>query len=648
MRIFFALAVAMTTAGQIRAPHVGLARIGDGSVRNISGVSGSMRSSAPLMNGVVRFASSGRLSIAKLPDSLRVVGPSGDLLFETGAPPGQAAIGFSRDGLQALVYFNDGPSLAMCSRNACEFLDTVPPDGVVALSPATRTTAYFATESELIRVRLSDGAIMSRRNLDHKPSLIEADGGTVVLPEGAVADWMAAGWACVQDSGGHSSALSVRSGRMTMLAADPEVSLYFYDGKKEQPVGAVFDLGSFPAGDTQEFRFRIRNENATAVTVKSIHLAPEAEFRISNAPSLPHILAPQNFVEVRVHFLSSDPGLYSATLTVNSVDVLIRAAINAAATVTGDIDFARILRNTSTTHTLQLSNNGYAPLTIQNISVSGDPFSLPTPPALPLTLAARSSTSLDVGFHPAQSGDYTGWLDVDGHRVTLSGSAYDPPPPPPIVDAGGSSIPSAKQQALAIRFETASEVSGTGTVTMTFEPQPSNATDDASIRFVTGGARVQSFQFAAGDTTVSFRSDKQVLFQTGTTAGTIHFTVQLGDTSGEGSVQIVPAPISFDSVTAELTPGQLTVSIWGFDNSRTAGSLAFQFYNQAGGPIGGVLSADAVKDFQQFFSASPDGGGAFLLRASFPVSGDATAIGSVDVRMANAIDVTHLDRVAVN
>jgi HYDIN/CFA65/VesB-like, Ig-like domain len=500
----------------------------------------------------------------------------------------------------------------------------------------------------LIRVRLSDGAIVSRRKLDEKPSLVEADGNVVVLPEGAVADWMATGWACVQDSGGHSSALYTHSGRMTMLAADPEVTVYFYDGKTEQPTGSVFDLGSFPAGDVQEFRFRIRNDNATAVTVKSIGLVPWSEFRISNAPSLPYILAPQNFVEVRLHFQATDPAMYSAILSVNSVEVLIRAAINAAAQVKGDIDFGRILRGTSSTHTLQVSNGGYGRLTIQNISTSGDPFMLSKVPSLPLTLEARSSVSVDVTFQPVHSGDYKGWLDVDGHKVSLSGSAYDPPPPQPAIDAGGTSLLSAKQQPLVIRLATASETSGTGTVTMTFQPQMTSATDDASIRFVTGGARVQSFQFAEGDTAVSFGSDKQVLFQTGTTAGTITFTVVLGDYSEVASVQIVPAPISFDSVTAERTPGQITVSIWGFDNSRTAGSLAFQFYNKAGGAIGGLLSADAVKDFQQFFSASPDGGGAFLLKASFPVSGDATAIGSVDVRMANGIDVTHLDRVTVN
>jgi hypothetical protein len=648
MRLYITFTLAFAAAAQIRTPQIGVARFSDSSIRSISGVSGSMRSSAPVMGGVLRFASSGRLSIAKLPESVRVLGPGNDVLFETDAPSGTAAIGFSRDGLQALVYFSEGPSLATCTRAGCEMLDMLPPAGAVAVSLGARRTAFVATESELIRVRLSDGATVSRRKLDEKPSLVEADGNVVVLPEGAVADWMAPGWACVQDSGGHSSALYTPTGRMTMLAADPEVSVYFYDGKTEQPTGSVFDLGSFPAGDVQEFRFRIRNDNATAVKVKSIGLVPQSEFKISNAPTLPYILAPRNFVEVRIRFQATDPAMYSAILTVNSVEVLIRAAINPAAQVSGDIDFGRILRGTASTHTFQLSNTGYGPLTIQSISISGAPFLLPKVPALPLTLAARSSTPLDVTFQPVQSGDFSGWLNVDGHKVTLSGSAYDPPPPQPIIDAGGTSLLSAKQQPLVIRLQTASETSGTGTVTMTFQPQMASATDDASIRFVTGGARVQSFQFAEGDTTVSFGSDKQVLFQTGTTAGTITFTVELGNYSAQVPVQIVSAPISFDSVTAERTPGQITVSIWGFDNSHTAGSLAFQFYNTAGGAIGTVLSADAVKDFQQFFSASPDGGGAFLLRASFPLSGDATAVGSVDVRMANAIDVTHLDRVTVN
>jgi hypothetical protein len=185
-------------------------------------------------------------------------------------------------------------------------------------------------------------------------------------------------------------------------------------------------------------------------------------------------------------------------------------------------------------------------------------------------------------------------------------------------------------------------------VSREFQPSASVATGDTAVRFLSGGARIQSFQVAEGDSTISFGSDKQVLFQTGTTAGTIVFTVELGSYSEQASVQIAPAAIGFDSVTADRTPGQITVSISGFDNSRTAGSLAFQFYNKAGGAIAPGLSADVVKDFKQYFTASPDAGGAFLLRASFPVTGDASAIGSVDVRMANSVDVTHLDRVAVN
>src|SRR5438270_8020940 len=217
MRFYIGLLLAVGAAAQIRAPQVGLARFGDGSVRSVSGVSGSMRSSAPVMNGVLRFASSGRLSIAKMPESIQVLGAGGDVLFETDAPAGPAVIGFSRDGLQALVHFSNGPSLAKCSRSGCEQLDITPPADAIAVSLGSRGTAFFAMESELIRMRLSDGAIVTRRHLEQKPSLVEADGNIVVLPEGAAADWMAPGWASAQDSGAHPSALHTMSGRLTRL-----------------------------------------------------------------------------------------------------------------------------------------------------------------------------------------------------------------------------------------------------------------------------------------------------------------------------------------------------------------------------------------------------------------------------------------------
>jgi hypothetical protein len=656
MRPYTALLLVATASAQIRMPQIGPARFGDGSVRRVAGVTGSLVSSQPVMDGVLRFAASDRLSVAKLAESVRVFDANGGLLFESEAPSGPAVIGFSRDGMEALVYFTDVPALARCSRFECEALDIVPPPEVRAVSLALRGVALLATGSELIGLRLRDGAIIDRRKLDSAPALIDPAGNPIILPEGADADWMASGWVCVRHADGHSSALRTSTRQMSVLSADPELSLFLYDGKGEQPVGSVFDLGSFPAGDEQQFRFRIRNNNAGAVTIRSIKLAGDA-FSISSAPSLPYVLAPQNFVEVRVHFVGNVMATYSATLVVNSVEVLLRATIDAAPVVIapggvlsggGSVDFGRILRKTSATRQLSVSDSGSGPLTISSIVVSGDSFAIPNPPLLPLLLTAGGSVGVDVVFQPAHSGDYTGSLNIDGRQFSLTGVAYDPPLPRPVMDAGGTSLLSAKQEPLVIRFDSASGVSGTGTLKMEFQPSAGAATDDTAVRFLSGGARIQSFQVAEGDTTVAFGSDKQILFQTGTTAGTIVFTVDLGSHSEQASVRIAPAAIAFDSVTADRTPGQITVSISGFDNSRTAGSLAFKFYNKAGGAILPELSADVVKDFQRYFAASPAAGGAFLLRASFPVTGDASAIGSVDVRMANGVDVTHLDRVAVN
>ncbi len=657
MRLYTFLLLAATASAQIRAPQVGLARFGDGSVRRVAGVTGSMVSSQPLMDGVVRFAASDRLSVAKTPESVRVFDARGSLLFESDAPSGPAAIGFSRDGMQALVYFANGPALARCSRFECEALDVVPPKDVRAVSLASRGVAILATGSELIRLRLNDGATLGRLKLDSAPALVDPSGNLTVLPEGADADWMAPGWVCVHHADGHSSAMRSSTREMTALSADPEIELFLFDGKTEQPVGPVLDLGSYPAGDAQQFRFRIRNHNAGAVTVRSIQLAGAEAFSISSSPPLPYILAQQNFVELRLSFAGNDLATYSTTLAVNSADVLLRATIDAAPVVIapggvlsggGSLDFGRILRRTSATRQLIVSNSGSGPLTISSIVVSGDPFTIPNPPSLPKILTAGGAVSVDVVFQPTQSGDYTGSLTIDGRMFSLTALAFDPPLPHPVIDAGGTSLASAKQQALVVRLDSASGVSGTGTLKMDFQPASSSATGDAAVRFLSGGARIQSFQVAEGDTTVSFGAGKQVLFQTGTTAGTIVFTVDLGSYSEPAQVQIAPAAVAFDSVTAGQTPGQITVSISGFDNSRTAGSLSFQFYNKAGGAVGGLLSADVVPDFKQFFTAAPDAGGAFLLRASFPVTGAATAIGSVDVRMANGIGVTHLDRVAVN
>ena len=94
-----------------------------------------------------------------------------------------------------------------------------------------------------------------------------------------------------------------------------------------------------------------------------------------------------------------------------------------------------------------------------------------------------------------------------------------------------------------------------------------------------------AFTFSPGDTECDFGNPAGALFQTGTTAGVLTFTAHLGGVSSQTTVAIAPAPVSVSGAQGARSAGSLEVLLTGFDNTRTAGSLAFTFFDAAGNAI---------------------------------------------------------------
>src|SRR5206468_936862 len=120
-----------------------------------------------------------------------------------------------------------------------------------------------------------------------------------------------------------------------------------------------------------------------------------------------------------------------------------------------------------------------------------------------------------------------------------------------------------------VTFDHPADSAGAGTVTLDFTDLA-----DPAIAFATGG-RSLTFLVARGDTGARF------LFQTGTSAGTIAFTVALGDSSDQATVRIPGVAPAFTTVQAARSAGSIDVRIAGFDNTRTAGPLTFTFFDSA-------------------------------------------------------------------
>ncbi len=206
----------------------------------------------------------------------------------------------------------------------------------------------------------------------------------------------------------------------------------------------------------------------------------------------------------------------------------------------------------------------------------------------------------------------------------------------------------AEQTTLTIPLAAPSQVAGTGTLTMVFEPSVAGVTDDPGVLFLSGPARVATVTINPGDTVGMFGTSSSIGFQTGTTAGTIIFTLVLPNGTQQASAVIVPAPVTFDTATAVNEPGQLIVGLVGFDNTYSASELEFTFYDANGNVLaGGAMSVSVAQVFQTYFQTTT-AGGSFALRASFLVSGDASVISGVDVQITNSAGNTQTQRLTVS
>ena len=88
----------------------------------------------------------------------------------------------------------------------------------------------------------------------------------------------------------------------------------------------------------------------------------------------------------------------------------------------------------STTYPVGLTNQGYGPLTVSNVSVSGDPsFSVTNTCSAPVAPAANCIAT--VKFAPTEVGTFTGTLtlttNVSTRTLSISGTAIAAPPPTP-------------------------------------------------------------------------------------------------------------------------------------------------------------------------------------------------------------------------
>ena len=291
----------------------------------------------------------------------------------------------------------------------------------------------------------------------------------------------------------------------------------------------------------------------------------------------------------------------------------------------------------------RLRNMAAGPAVLNYLEVRGTGFEPKNPLALPLTLQPQASVDFTITFSAPDPGTYSAALVSEGVSVILTAKVETGPPlPVPQVIVHLASPLNGFRGIVQVKFDAPALRGGSGTVNLDFNSYPAGAID-RSVVFL-NGTRTDAFTFAAGDTEGQFHGVLGGAFQTGTTAGTLTLTARVGSLSAQAAVTIAPASVSLAKSEGVRAAASVEVRLTGYDNTRTAGPLVFTFFDQAGNPIApGTIRADAGTVFEEFYQTS-DMGGVFLLRAVFPVSGDASRVAAFEASISNSEGTTLIPR----
>jgi hypothetical protein len=417
----------------------------------------------------------------------------------------------------------------------------------------------------------------------------------------------------------------------TAFPAFAQFQLYLVQDGNERIAPALYDLGLAHPGETASANFKLRNVSAAPAQVTTLAIAGTG-FSLT-APSVPMTLQPQSAIDLTVTFRVFDTGSYSAALKSDGTVILLTATVLPRLTLTGSFDFGSVVRGSSRQQTYTLTNLTPLVIIVPAISVQGTDFALAGVPPQGQAFASQQSGSFSIVFTPHGSGPSQGTLVVGDRSYVLIGVGADPPLPRPFLTVDLRQVASAQQGAVVIRFDTPAKSSGTGSLALDFR-----GAADPTVAFASGG-RTTTFHVAPGDTQAT------IPFQTGTTAGTLVFTAQLGGVGDQLSVVIPGAPAGVTGTQGQRAPSSVQVDVTGFDNTRTMSGVAFTFYDAGGNALpSGSIQTNAAGDFAKYFAES-DLGGAFVLRAIFPVTGDTSRIASCDVALTNSAGITKAPRI---
>ena len=428
---------------------------------------------------------------------------------------------------------------------------------------------------------------------------------------------------------------------------------------------STINFGNVPTTTSAAAQFTLTNTGTVALDPQTMISIATSVYN-SNIPfaltpnPLPTTLAPGTSVSFTITYAPGDTSTSQTNLIVSPNSYTLQGT--GTASVTGDvssltiaytdstgvrlsaqpatpINFGQLVAGAGTAATLTFTVSNpqttIGSVTVPTVTVSGAAFSLSGLPTLPVAISPGYSMTFQIAFSASGVGPYTGTLAIGTRQFPLTGQIVAGLVPTATFTVDQQPLLSKQQAHLTITLPTAPSAALIGQLSMAFTPY-NNLPNDPAIVFTAANTLSLNVTVPAGSTTATYNGQSAVSFQTGSTAGTIHFALQFPNSPLlSQSFTIAPAPVQITSITAVRQAPNLVVTVTGYDNTYSASQLSFVFATSAGTL---TVPVDATAAFHNYFFTNNTAGGAFSLQASFPVSnGDVTQVTSVAASITNTV-----------
>lgn len=205
---------------------------------------------------------------------------------------------------------------------------------------------------------------------------------------------------------------------------------------------SAVNFGTVQVGSSDTLAVTVSNAGRTTLVISEVTVSGGG-FSFAG-PSLPLSLAPRQRANLLVAFTpqtggnaagavsivseydSRNNGRQRSSTTTLSLSAIAVTAGYISSSVTA-LTFGNTLVGNSQALSVILTNSGGSSVSISQVAVTGSGFSLNTP-ALPISLAAGQSTTLNVAFTPTASGSSSGALTISSNAsdavisISLSGN----------------------------------------------------------------------------------------------------------------------------------------------------------------------------------------------------------------------------------